>query len=176
MLCENLVQTENQELNLSITVRTADLNSPRTEQQLRDELLAHALDCHECLAAVLFGDESLAESGCQNYRELFSEATEELALQQPIDPEAHITEPLMEAFFFDCLGEEQLAAMAEHVEHCASCHQHLQSRQAFYLSVKAAVLDQKTGHSEHRDLSGILGVSMPEAGLAFCSRLNENRI
>ncbi len=173
MTCENLLQTKNDELNLSVTVRAINLDAPRSEQELKDHLLAHALDCHECLSVVLFSEKTLADHGCTVYQELFQEATAELERQQPVDATAHLDENLIEAFFFDRLSDQQLTGMAEHVENCAACRTRLQDRQAFYFCVKAAVQDQKEGRPEHQKLTGILGVSVPEAGLNLCSRINE---
>lgn len=173
MICENLLQTQNSELSLNLNIRAINLDQPRSEQELKDDLLAHALDCHECLTVVLFGEASLADCGCPVYQELFQEATEELERQQPVDVKAHLDENSIEAFFFDRLSDEQLTGMADHVENCEGCRTRLQDRQAFYFCVKAAVQDQKEGRPEHQRLTGILGVSVPEAGLNLCSRINE---
>lgn len=173
MLCENLVQTQNDELDLSVTVRVTNLDFPRSEEELKDTLLAHALDCHECLSVVLFQEESLAECGCATYKRMFREATDELLRQTPVDPAAHLTDELLEAFFLDRVSDEQLSAMAEHVDTCDNCRAHLQQRQPFYLCVKTAVQDIKDGRMDHPGLNGVLGVSVPDADLHFCTRIND---
>ncbi len=173
MLCEDLVKTQNEELSLSVTVRVADLDMPRSEEQLRDALLAHALDCHECLTVVLFQEESLSECGCDTYRQLFCEATEELMRQNPIDSRAHLSEQVLENFFLDRLSDDQVNSIAEHVETCHECWALVQQRQAFYLCVKDAVRDQKEGRTKAPGLTRVLGITAPEVGLHLCSRTHQ---
>lgn len=173
MLCENLVSTQNQALDLTVTVRATNLDLPRSEEELRDELLAHALECHECLTVVLFQEDMLADAGCETYRRMFAEATEQLLLVTPVDPKAHLTRELIEAFFLDKLCEEQMAAMAEHVEGCADCAHDIQSRQAFYLSVRASLGDVEPSHNVPTALHGILGLSAPDADIYLCSRIHD---
>ena len=104
---------------------------------------------------------------------MFEKAIEQLQSSQPIDPAQHLTRDSVEAFFLDQLSDTQMTAMAEHVEGCADCQQILRSRQSFYLCVKAAVQEQRDSPTDEAQLQGVLGVSSPEKGLHFCSRINE---
>jgi hypothetical protein len=170
MLCENLVSTQRPALDLTVNVRATNLDLPQSEEQLRDRLLAHAMDCHECLAVVLFGEDLLSDSGCSTYREMFAEATRQLRLLEPVDPAAHLTEDLIEALFFDKLSDEQMIAMAAHVDGCPECARSVRARQGFYLSMRASLESQAPARRPDA-LHGIVGVNAPEADIHLCLRL-----
>lgn len=170
MLCEHLIHTRNEALGLSVTVRVMSLDSPRSEDQLKSALLAHVLDCHDCLTVVLFEEESLDKAGCAEYRKLFAEATEELSSQTTLDPEEHLTERMIEAFSLDKLSDEQLRAMAEHVEHCTSCRAMLNQRESLRSSIRDALRNQQNSRA---GFTGILGLHVPDENWHMVSRLGD---
>ncbi len=169
MLCENLVETQNELLGLSVTVRLMNLDAPRSEEELKSELLAHALDCHECLTVVLFQEDSLAECGCEVYREMFEAATEELKRQAPVDPVAHLTDDLIQSFFWDQLSEDQMMGMAEHLEGCADCRDALKRRQDFHLGTKALIESQREARASDSGLRGTMSLVAPGCEQQFNS-------
>ena len=170
MFAENLFRTRNTRLNVTVVVRSANLDFPQSEDEMYQDLLAHALVCHECLAAVLFEDASLAESGCRDYRRLLSEMRSELKVQKSLDAGAHLNEALLEEYSFNRLTEQQVLEMEKHVLICDACAARLRERQSWILCVNAAVREH-TKSAKRDSVSGVVGVSAPDAAFSMCSRI-----
>ena len=60
-----------------IRVRCADLDARISAEAMEELLTRHVLECETCLAAALFLDESLAQTGCAVYRELLAQFKQE---------------------------------------------------------------------------------------------------
>ncbi len=170
MFAENLFRTRNTKLNLTVVIRSANLDFPQSEDEMYQDLLAHALDCGECLTAVLYEEASLAESGCREYRRLLSEMRSELKVQKSLDAGAHLNEALLEEYSFDRLTEQQVLEIEKHVLICDGCAARLQERQNWIRCVKAAVQEHTTSSNRHA-LSGVVGISAPDAAFSMCSRI-----
>lgn len=157
-------------MNLTVVIRSANLDFPQSEDEMYQDLLAHALECRECLAALLFEEASLAESGCRDYRRMLSEMRSELKVQKSLDAGAHLNEALLEEYSFNRLTEQQVLEIEKHVLICDGCAARLQERQGWICCVNAAV--QEHTNSGRRDaVSGVVGVSAPDAAFSVCSKI-----
>ncbi len=172
MFAETLLQTKKAKLKLTVRVKMADLDFPRSESEMTELLLTHALNCHECLAVVLFEDISLAEKGCRNYRDLLTKMRSALRTHLLIEADHHINEDVLNEYFFNRLSEEETARLEKHVLVCDQCARLLHERQLFFVCVRAALKDKNTEKNNENRLSGVLGVSAPEAGLNLLAKLS----
>lgn len=172
MFAETILQTKKTKLNLTVRVKMADLDFPRSETEMTELLLTHALNCHECLAVVLFEDASLADNGCQHYRDLLQKMRVALRTHLSIEADHHVNDDVLDEYFFNRLSPEETARLERHVLVCDQCAQLLHARQLFFICVRAALRDKEAEKLEHTHLPGILGLSAPEAGLNLLARLN----
>ena len=171
MFAETLVQTKKAKLNLTVRVKMADLDFPRSEAEMTELLLAHALNCQKCLAVVLFEDVSLADKGCKDYRDLLGKMRAALRTHLSIEADAHVDDVLDE-YFFNRLSPEETSRLEKHVLMCNQCAKKLHARQLFFICVRAALKDKGVEKESRNQLSGVLGVSAPEAGLNLLAKLN----
>ncbi len=172
MFAETILQTKRAKLNLTVRVKMADLDFPRSEAEMTELLLHHAMDCHECLTVVLFEDASLADKGCQHYRDLLKKMRVALRTHLAIEADQHINDDVLDEYFFNRLSSEETARLERHVLLCDGCAQLLHARQLFFVCVRAALRDKEAETNKHDHLSGVLGLSAPEAGLNLLARLN----
>jgi hypothetical protein len=172
MFAETILQTKKAKLKLTVRVKTADLDFPRSEAEMTELLLHHALNCHECLAVVLFEDVSLADHGCRQYRDLLKKMRTALRTHLSIEADHHVNDDVLDEYFFNRLSPEETARLERHVLLCDNCAQLLHARQLFFVCVRAALRDKEAEKSEHAHLSGVLGLSAPEAGLNLLARLS----
>ena len=170
MFAENLFRTENTELNLTVLIRSANLDFPQSEDEVYRELLLHALSCRECLAAVLFEDVSLAQRGCEVYRRMLFEMTSELTVQESLATDCHLSDAFLEEYSFNRLGKEQIGQMEKHILKCAPCAERLRERRGFLFCVKTAV-QEHTASAKQGRVSGVVAVTVPKAEFNVCSRL-----
>ena len=170
MFAENLLRTENADLNLTVLIKSANLDFPQSEDEVYHELLSHALHCRECLAAVLFEDVSLAQRGCDVYRRMLSEMSSELTVQESLNSDSHLTDAFLEEYSFNRLGKEQIEQMEKHTLACAPCAERLRERRSFLSCVKAAV-QEHTRSAKQARVSGVIAVTAPKAEFNVCSRL-----
>jgi hypothetical protein len=172
MFAETLLQTKKAKLDLTVRVKVADLDFPRSESEMTERLLAHALNCRECLAVVLFEDVSLAEKGCQKYRDLLQKMRVALRTHLAIEADNHVNEDVLDEYFFNRLSGEETSRLENHVLRCDRCAQLLHERQLFFVCVRAALKDKNAEKASPNQLSGVLGVSAPEAGLNLLTKIN----
>ncbi len=172
MFAETLLQTRRAKLKLTVRVKAADLDFPRSESEMTERLLAHALNCRECLAVVLFEDVSLAEKGCQNYRDLLQKMRMALRTHLTLETDNHVDEDVLDEYFFNRLSAEETSRLEKHVLMCDRCAQLLHDRQLFFVCVRAALKDKSAEKLNPNQLSGVLGVSAPEAGLNLLAKIN----
>jgi hypothetical protein len=172
MFAETLVQTKKAKLNLTVRVKKADLDFPRSETEMTELLLAHALNCRKCLAVVLFEDVSLADKGCQDYRDLLAKMRAALRTHLSIEADAHVDDDVLDEYFFNRLSSEETSRLEKHVLMCNQCARMLHARQLFFICVRAALKDKGVEKGSRNQLSGVLGVSAPEAGLNLLAKLN----
>ena len=174
MFAETILQTKRAKLNLTVRVKMADLDFPRSEAEMTERLLTHALNCHECLAVVLFEDVSLAEKGCQEYRSLLGKMRAALRTHLSIEANHHVNDDVLDEYFFNRLSPEETSRLERHVLVCDHCTQMLHARQLFFICVRAALKDKAAEGMRPNQLSGVLGVSAPEVGLNLFAKLNVN--
>jgi hypothetical protein len=172
MFAETLLQTKKAKLNLTVRVKMADLDFPRSESEMTELLLTHALGCRKCLAVVLFEDVSLAEKGCQEYRDLLGRMRTALRTHLSLETDQHVNDDVLDEYFFNRLSPEETAHLEKHVLVCDQCAQLLHTRQLFFVCVRAALRDKESEGKNSSHLSGVLGLSAPEAGLNLFARLN----
>jgi len=172
MFAETLLQTKKAKLDLTVRVKAADLDFPRSEAEMTETLLTHALNCRECLAIVLFEDVSLAEKGCEAYRRLLQRMRLALRTHLSLEADGHINDDVLDEYFFNRLSPTETARLEKHVLLCNDCARLLHARQLFFICVRAALQDKGTGQIGSPHLSGVLGVSAPEAGLNLLAKLN----
>lgn len=172
MFAETLLQTKRTKLNLTVRVKAADLDFPRSEAEMTETLLTHALNCRECLAVVLFEDVSLADKGCQGYRELLQKMRSALRTHLSLEADGHVNDDVLDEYFFNRLSVDETARLEKHVLLCDGCARLLHARQLFFICVRAALRDKEADKPDSPHLSGVLGVSAPEAGLNLLAKLN----
>jgi hypothetical protein len=124
------------------------------------------------LAVVLFEDVSLAEKGCQEYRDLLDKMRAALRTHLAIEADQHVDDDVLNEYFFNRLSPEETSRLERHVLVCDHCAKMLHARQLFFVCVRAALRDKATERVLPNQLSGILGLSAPEAGLNLFTKLN----
>jgi hypothetical protein len=172
MFAETILQTKKAKLNLTVRVKMADLDFPRSEAEMTELLLTHALGCRHCLAVVLFEDVSLADKGCQQYRDLLKKMRIALRTHMSIEADHHVNDDVLDEYFFNRLSPEETSRLEKHVLVCDGCAQMLHDRQLFFVCVRAALRDKGAEKTHPDHLSGILGLSAPEVGLNLLARLS----
>ena len=139
---------------------------------MTERLLSHALNCQTCLAIVLFEDVSLAERGCGDYRNLLRKMRAALQTHLSIEADQHVNDDVLDEYFFNRLSPEETSHLERHVLMCDQCARLLHARQLFFVCVRAALRDKEAEKLNPNQLSGVLGVSAPEAGLNLLAKLN----
>ena len=172
MFAETILQTKRAKLNLTVRVKMADLDFPRSEAEMTELLLTHALNCQKCLAVVLFEDVSLAEKGCEAYRDLLGKMRAALRTHLSIEADQHVNDDVLDEYFFNRLSPEETSRLERHVLVCDQCARMLHARQLFFVCVRAALKDKEAEKMSPNQLSGVLGVSAPEVGLNLLAKLN----
>ena len=172
MFAEKLLQTKRAKLNLTVRVRMADLDFPRSEAEMTELLLSHALSCPKCLAVVLFEDVSLAERGCQQYLDLLGKMRAALRTHLSIEADQHVNDDVLDEYFFNRLSPGETSRLERHVLVCDQCARMLHARQLFFVCVRAALRNKGAETISPNQLSGVLGLSAPEAGLNLFAKLN----
>ena len=172
MFAETILQTKKAELHLTVRVKMADLDFPRSEAEMTERLLTHALGCHHCLAVVLFEDVSLADKGCQQYRDLLGKMRIALRTHLSIEADQHVNDDVLDEYFFNRLSPEETSRLERHVLLCDDCAQQLHARQLFFVCVRAALRDKGAEQTKSDHLPGVLGLSAPEAGLNLLAKLS----
>lgn len=172
MFAETLLQTKKARLSLTVRVKVADLDFPRSEAEMTERLLTHALNCRECLEVVLFEDVSLAENGCHEYRSLLRKMRIALRPHLLLEAGNHVDEDVLDEYFFNRLSTAETSRLEKHVLICDQCAKLLHGKQMFFVCVRAALKHKEVENVKPNPLSGVLGVSAPEKGLNLLSMIN----
>lgn len=172
MFAETFLQTTRAKLDLTVRVKMADLDFPKSEAEMTELLLNHALNCRHCLAVVLFEDYSLADKGCQEYRDLLQKMRLELRTHLTLEADNHIDENVLDEYFFNRLSMAETSRLEEHILVCDRCAKLLHDKQMFFVCVRAALKSKSNESTKLNQLSGVLGVSAPEKGLNLLAKIN----
>ncbi len=167
MFAETISRTDNPKLGLTLRVEVADLDFPRTIEQMSEVLTTHALECRHCLAAVLFCEETLAETGCARYKELLTKMRSLLQVRASIEADEHIDEDVLEEYCFNRLSPDESSKLEGHLKNCDVCKHNLQGRREFIQYMKAALQLQQSGLPDE-GYAGIVGVHCPDLELSVC--------
>ncbi len=167
MFVELISRSENPQLGLTVKVEVADLDFPKSSEQMSDVLTKHALECRHCLAVVLFRDETLAEAGCDSYKKLLARMRSALQLRASLERECHLEEDILEEYCFNRLSPEETQKLESHVHGCADCDGKLQHRRAFISYMKAALeLQEREELAKH--IGGVMGIHSPDLEFSLC--------
>ena len=172
MIAETIARTDNPRMGLTLKVEVADLDFPRTSEQMSEVLTKHALECRHCLAAVLFCDETLAETGCARYKELLAKMRSLLEVHASIEVGDHIDEDILEEYCFNRLSAAQSGKLEAHLKTCEMCTHNLQGRREFIQYMKAALQLQQTGESAE-GITGVIGVHFPDLQMSICTNAHQ---
>ena len=167
MFVELLSRTEKPELGLTVKIEVADLDFPKSSEQMSDVLTKHALECRHCLAAVLFREETLAEIGCDTYKRLLGQMRSELQIRASLDEECHVGEEILEEYCFNRLSAAEAERLERHFQLCAECDAKLQGRRAFIRYMKAALELQRCEELDE-EIGGVMGIHCSDLELSVC--------
>ena len=168
MIAETISRTDNPGLGLTLKVEVADLDFPKTSEQMSEVLTKHALECRHCLAAILFCEETLAVVGCDRYKELLAKMKSLLEVRASIEAGNHIDEDVLEEYCFNRLSEEESGKLEKHLKVCEMCEQNLRGRREFIRYMKAA-LQLHESEELGESLLGVIGVHFPESQMSICT-------
>lgn len=158
MITKTLSCIESNRLNLTTNVTMADLDFPRSVDEMQVLLAAHVVGCRWCLAAALFREEVLTEIGCPKYKMLVRDCERELRLHSSIEAGDHFTEEAIEEYCFNRLSEQTTAAFEEHLLACGECTERLREREEFISCIRKALATKTTS------LKGWVAVDVPQLG------------
>jgi hypothetical protein len=167
MFVELLSRTENPKLGLTVKIEVADLDFPKSSEQMSNVLTKHVLECRHCLAAVLFREETLAEAGCESYKRLLSKMRSALQLRASLNEECHVHEEILEEYCFNRLSPAEAERLERHFHSCAECDAKLQGRRAFIRYMKAALELQQCEELDE-EIGGVMGIHCPDLELSVC--------
>jgi hypothetical protein len=166
MFKQLISQTQDCDTKAMVRVKIADLDSPRSADEMEAVLVDHAISCHECLAAVLFCVETLDRTGCSHYRTLLASFKSDLAMQA--SPDEHLTEDVIEEYCFGRLSEEQATRLEQHAQNCSECGEQIKAQREFIRCIKIALLGRR--NPPEKDVNGVLRVRA--GGVSLCSLLS----
>ncbi len=170
MIAETLSRTQDAQLGLTTSVRCIDLRFPKSMAGMKAVLIRHAMDCRHCLAMVLFRQETLAEVGCDTYKNLLAEINSVLVLRERVRSGAHIEEDVIEEYCFNRLAQEDARRVEEHLAACPQCAEKLGHRMEFIGVMKSALqMLEDEGASE--DLGGGFAVHCPDQQVSVYGRV-----
>lgn len=153
---------------MTLKVEVADLDFPKTSEQMSEVLTKHALECRHCLAAILFCDETLAVTGCERYKQLLAKMKSLLGVRASIEAGEHIDEDVLEEYCFNRLSAYETVKLEGHLQNCEMCTHNLRGRRDFIRYMKAAIELQQS--EELADsLLGVIGVHCPDSQLSVCA-------
>jgi hypothetical protein len=151
MHLEEIISSCNQAISLHMSERSRPSlesvyaapvwrTSLKRPSDLSPALLSHVCDCLDCLFAVMDPTTSLAESGCEKFKDLLGEDG-----LLPIDSSssplafAHVSDEMIEEYCFGRLSEPDKRGLEGHVAMCIDCLERVESQREFIREMKTVL-------------------------------------
>ena len=136
-----IAQSNSSTLNLTVSVSGVDANTLNAIDAIEAVLTAHVVDCRHCLAMALYREETLAETGCEEYKILLEQM--ETLQQDMMSCEGdHIDDAIVEDYCFNLLSSADCNRLENHVAECSACADKVKHGWEFVWLIKSAVKPQ----------------------------------